>query len=165
MANSCTHRGKTLVCRHLEDSALSPLVSRDRRICHHRAPMPSPVGHTLAGVAVAWAADLVPGDRSWRAAPPTDSWYRRAGNGVTLACALIAALPDLDLLFATHRAFTHSVGAVMFVAVGAAIVARRIRRPVARVALMCAAAYASHLVLDWLAVDLYPPPGLRALWP
>ena len=30
---------------------------------------------------------------------------------------------------------------------------------------MCAAAYASHLLLDWLGVDLFPPPGLQVLWP
>jgi hypothetical protein len=33
------------------------------------------------------------------------------------------------------------------------------------VALMCAAAYATHLLLDWLGVDNYPPRGLQALWP
>src|SRR5437763_5310162 len=141
MANSCSRRGKALVRKHLEDSTLSPLVSRDRRICNHKAPMPSPFGHTLAAAAVAWAADLVPGDRSWRRVAPTESWYRRAGNGVTFTCALLAALPDLDLLLATHRAFTHSIGAVMCVAAVAATAAVRIRRPVARVTVMCAAAY------------------------
>ena len=30
---------------------------------------------------------------------------------------------------------------------------------------MCAGAYGSHLLLDWLGVDLYPPPGLQVLWP
>ena len=146
----------------LYDSALSPARSNDRRICHHRRPMPSPFGHSLAGLAVAWAADLVPGDRRWRTAPSSDSWYRRAGNGVTVACAALAMMPDLDLGFTRHRTYTHSVGAVIIVGVLVAIMARKART---RIALMCAAAYASHLLLDWLGVDLYPPFGLQALWP
>ena len=130
--------------------------------------MPSPIGHSLAGLAVAWAADLVPGDRLWRAEPATASWYRRAGNGLSATCALLAAAPDLDLLFTTHRTYTHSAGAVMVVGLCAALSsARRRARPshATRIALMCAAAYASHLLLDWLGVDLYPPLGLQALWP
>ena len=63
--------------------------SAGRRICNHTRPMPSSVGHALAGAAAAWFADLVPGDRDWRTAPPTASWYRRAGNGLTLLCALL----------------------------------------------------------------------------
>ena len=34
-----------------------------------------------------------------------------------------------------------------------------------RVASMCAAAYATHLLLDWLSVDLIMPRGIQALWP
>ena len=34
-----------------------------------------------------------------------------------------------------------------------------------RVALMCGAAYASHLLLDWLAIDRFPPLGLKVFWP
>src|SRR5689334_5388914 len=127
--------------------------------------MPSPIGHSLAGLAVAWTADLVPGDRAWRTAPPTASWYRRAGNGLTLACAILAAIPDADLLLRLHRTFSHSIGAVIVTGVAAALVAARLRLPIARVALMCAGAYGTHLVLDWLAVDRLPPYGLQALWP
>ena len=160
--------------------------------------MPSPFGHALAGLAVAWAADLLPGDRAWRAAPTTASWYRRAGNGLTAACAVLATAPDLDLAFTRHRTYTHSVGAVLLVGLIAFAIAawrtrhaeaaafapsalppsraalrrtgRRARplnatRRAVRVGLMCAAAYASHLLLDWLGVDLYPPLGLQALWP
>jgi len=127
--------------------------------------MPSSVGHALAGAAAAWTADLVPGDRAWRTAPPTASWYRRAGDGLTLACAVLAAIPDADLLFHFHRTFSHSVGAVMIAGVAAAAWAVRRRAPVLRVALMCAAAYGTHIVLDWLAADTLPPYGLQALWP
>ncbi len=125
--------------------------------------MPSPIGHALAGVATAWAADLVPGDRAWRTEP--GSWYGRAGAGLTAACAGLAAAPDLDLAFAAHRTITHSVGAVAVVGVLAAALAARAGRPIARVALMCAAAYGSHLLLDWLGADYYPPRGLQLMWP
>jgi hypothetical protein len=124
--------------------------------------MPSPFGHSLAGLTVAWAADLFPGERAWRVAPVDASWYRRAGNGLTAACALLAMAPDLDLGFTRHRTYTHSVGAVVIVGLFVYLIATRAR---ARIALMCAAAYASHLLLDWLGVDLYPPPGLQVLWP
>ena len=127
--------------------------------------MPSPIGHALAGLTAAWIADLVPGDRDWRTAPASASLYRRSGNGLTLACAVLGASPDLDLLFAAHRTVTHSVGAVAFVAIFAAASAALADRPIPRVAAMCAAAYASHLLLDWLGVDEFPPRGIQGLWP
>ena len=127
--------------------------------------MPSPIGHALAGIAVAWTADLLPGDRTWRTAPETAPWYRRAGDGLTLLCAGLGAAPDLDLAFVTHRTVTHSIGAVLLVGLVAAALAANARRPIARVALMCAAAYGSHLLLDWLGTDSYPPLGIQALWP
>jgi len=132
--------------------------------------MPSPIGHALAGVAAAWAADLVPGDRRWRTAPRSSSWYSRAGNGLTLACACLAVLPDLDLVMLpvrpqVHRTITHGIGAVVVVGLIAAAVAVNARRPATRVALMCAAAYATHLLLDWLGADRFPPYGVQLLWP
>jgi membrane-bound metal-dependent hydrolase YbcI (DUF457 family) len=127
--------------------------------------MPSPIGHALAGVAVAWTADLVSGDRNWRAAPVSGTWYQRAGGGLTLICAALGAAPDLDLAFAAHRTMTHSFTAVMAVAVVAAAIAAGAGRPIARVTLTCAAAYGSHLLLDWLGADFYPPRGLQLLWP
>ena len=126
--------------------------------------MPSPIGHALAGIAVAWTADLIPGDRAWRTVPGTGTWYQRAG-GLTGACAGLAAAPDLDLAFAGHRTVTHSIGAVVFVGVVAAALAAGARRPIARVALMCAAAFGSHLLLDWLGADYYPPRGIQLMWP
>ena len=129
--------------------------------------MPSPIGHAIAGVTAAWGADLIPGNRAWRTAPPTASWYRRAGDGLTAACAALAVAPDLDLAFSEyHRSITHSVTAVAIVGLIAAVVAARLRRPIARVAGMCAAAWATHLLLDWLGVDrLYFPYGIQLLWP
>ena len=127
--------------------------------------MPSPIGHALAGLTAAWTADLVPGDRAWRIVPASASWYERAGNGLTLACALLAAAPDVDFLFGAHRTVTHSAGAAAVVALVAAAMASRAGRPIVRVAAMCAAAYATHLLLDWLGADTFPPRGIQWLWP
>jgi membrane-bound metal-dependent hydrolase YbcI (DUF457 family) len=127
--------------------------------------MSSPVGHAIAGLAVAWGADLVPGDRKWRTAPASASWYARAGGTLTVVCAGLAASPDLDLLFHAHRTFTHSVLAAVVAGLVAGLVALRAGRPVVRVASMCAAAYGSHLLLDWIAADPAAMPGLQLLWP
>jgi membrane-bound metal-dependent hydrolase YbcI (DUF457 family) len=129
------------------------------------ARMPSPIGHALAGLAAAWAADLVPGDRAWRTAPESAPWFRRAGDGLTLTCVGLGAAADLDHLFVAHRTVTHSVGAVALVGVLAAAFAANAHRPIARITTMCAAAYTTHLLLDWLGVDMYPPRGLQMLWP
>ena len=127
--------------------------------------MPTSIGHALAGAAAAWTADLVPGDRAWRTAPASASWYRRAGNGLTLACAALAALPDGDLLVHSHRTFTHSIGAMIVVGLIAGALAAIADRPIVRVSLMCAAAVGTHVLLDYLAVDPMPPFGIQALWP
>ena len=128
--------------------------------------MASPIGHALAGLAVAWGADLVPGTRAWRTASPQASWYERAGNGLTLACAVLAAAPDLDLFFGRfHRTISHSLTAVAVVAIVAALAAARARLPVARVVIMCAGAWATHLLVDWLSADQSAPRGIQLLWP
>ena len=115
--------------------------------------MPSPIGHALAGATVAWTTDAL--------SPPA----RPTGPGLVVACMAIAAAPDLDLAFGFHRTSTHSIGMTAMVAATAAIVAAYTRAPVLRTALACAAAHGSHLLLDWLAVDRFPPYGLQALWP
>jgi membrane-bound metal-dependent hydrolase YbcI (DUF457 family) len=127
--------------------------------------VPTSIGHALAGAAAAWSVDLVPGRRAWRTAPPAASWYRRAGDGLTLVCVVLAAIPDADLLFRIHRTFSHSIGAVIVVGILAGAVAALTNRPVVRIASMCAAAYGTHLLLDWLAVDLMPPYGIQLFWP
>lgn len=127
--------------------------------------MPSPIGHVMAGIAVAWTADLIPGQRAWRVAPESASRFRRAGGGLTLICGALAVAPDLDLLFGGHRAMTHSLAAVIFVWLFAAALAANAERPIVRVSLMCAAAYGTHLLLDLLGVDRIPPHGIQILWP
>ena len=112
--------------------------------------------------------DLVPrdsGERARRASGGATPWQRKAGNGFTLLCAGLGAAPDLDLAFTAHRTMTHSLAAVIGVGLCAAVLAASLRRPVARIALTCAAAYGSHLLLDWLGTDNYPPRGIQLLWP
>jgi membrane-bound metal-dependent hydrolase YbcI (DUF457 family) len=114
------------------------------------ARMPSPIGHMLAGVGVAWTAEAV----TRRALPPR----------TVVTCAILAALPDADLLGpGMHRTATHSLTAVLTVFIVAAVVTGQVTRW--RTAMLCAAAYASHLLLDWLGVDNFPPRGIQLLWP
>jgi membrane-bound metal-dependent hydrolase YbcI (DUF457 family) len=152
--------------------------------------MPSPLGHALAGVAAAWAADLIPGRRVWRRAiPPAPVFTGGVGAGsvLTLTAAALGTAPDLDLFLAQHRAITHSLGAAAVVFIVAAIVTGQVTKRaqrsqgqeqsgelqsknsgtahVLRVAAVCAAAYASHLLLDWLAIDRRAPYGLQMWWP
>lgn len=120
--------------------------------------MPSPIGHALGGVAVAWMADLLP-NRPTTGRP-------LANSSLTLTCAGLAALPDLDLLLPiAHRTVTHSLGAVLTVGLVMIIAAAVTGKVTRRIALTCMAAYASHLLLDWLQADPTPPYGLQALWP
>jgi membrane-bound metal-dependent hydrolase YbcI (DUF457 family) len=128
--------------------------------------MASPVGHALAGIAVAWGADLLPGSRAGRTAAGSAPWYQRAGSGLTLACTVLAAAPDLDLLITgLHRTVTHSFLSVAVVALLAAIAAAGTGQRAARVAMMCALAWASHIGVDWVSADSSNPRGLQILWP
>jgi inner membrane protein len=112
--------------------------------------MPSPIGHVLGGVAVVWAADLVE--------------RRPSSDRLILAGALLAAAPDLDLLWpGAHRTATHSLTAVVIVMIIAAAVTGRVTRW--RTTVVCGAAYASHLLLDWLGADNFPPRGIQLWWP
>lgn len=73
---------------------------------------------------------------------------------------MIACSPDLDLLVGNHSAQTHSVGALIVVVM---VLFVWTRNP--PFALAGAAAYASHLLFDWLGRDTSPPLGIMALWP
>ena len=104
--------------------------------------MPSPVGHALGGLALAW--HLVP----------------RGNRHAALVLAGIAIAPDLDLLVGDHRGISHSVGAAAVAGLIALAVTRNWRW-----ALASAIAYASHVLFDWLSNDTRPPIGVMALWP
>ena len=127
--------------------------------------MPSPAGHLIAGVAVAWAAEAIAPLRPRGLDAGRPSAAAAIVTPLVLACAALALAPDLDILLASHRTYTHSVGAVAFVAVLAASVAKALGAPVIRTGLACAAAAGSHVVLDWLGRDTSTPRGLMALWP
>ena len=116
--------------------------------------MPSPIGHALGGVAVAWA--VVP----------------RRNLSAALVLAATALAPDLDLLVGDHRGISHSLGA----AVGAGAVAWCAAtvggaragsgsQAAARWGGAAGLAWASHVFLDWLSNDTRPPIGVMALWP
>ena len=120
--------------------------------------MPSPIGHSLAGLALGRVL-----------APDTGSGSRRF-----LLLAVIAAnAPDLDILAgaaagrinAFHPSESHSLAAVAVVAAIAAVTLGRRWGLPGRVAAVAACAYASHIGLDYIC----GPPGrvlnLPLLWP
>jgi inner membrane protein len=110
------------------------------------------MGHAIGGAAVGWLV-------SRRHA--ADSKPRAAVSRSTLFAALGVA-PDLDLLFGTHSTYSHSVGAA---GLAGLIALTASRTHDLRFALACAAAWASHILLDWLGADSTPPLGIMALWP
>ena len=121
-------------------------------------PMPSPLGHALAGLTVGWLAD--------RAPQPSGSRLREALSPVALWCAALAVLPDADLVFDWHRFGTHSLTATALIFIVAMVVTGKVtRRPAWRLALALAAAQGTHLLLDWLAMDPNPPSGIQLFWP
>ena len=114
--------------------------------------MPSPIGHVLAGVSAAWAGDAI--DR------------RRSPTRLVMISAVLAAIADVDLLLPRyHRSITHSLVAVVFVLIVSALVTGEVSVRHPRAVLICTAAYASHLLLDWLGADTLRPYGLQMLWP
>jgi hypothetical protein len=129
--------------------------------------MPSPVGHALAGAAIAWSLDR----RSETVdGTPTASRFRAEPSHpqvIAWTCAALAVAPDLDLLGPwPHRTVTHSVLAVALVAIVSTIVTAKVTGRVHwRVVLLCTAAYGSHLLLDWVSEDTRLPRGLQLLWP
>lgn len=126
--------------------------------------MPTPIGHALGGVAagclVVAASRFRPGRRRPR---ELERFLARIGPWRGLAgIACLAMLPDVDLLLGIHSGATHSVGA-MLIAAAVAGAWTRTARPY--VALAAAAAYSSHVLLDWLGTDPSAPRGVMALWP
>jgi membrane-bound metal-dependent hydrolase YbcI (DUF457 family) len=117
--------------------------------------MPSPVGHAVAGLIVALASEKKsPGPADQR------TW-------LFFVCMFLAALPDIDYLYPPmHRGPTHSMGATVIVLlIAAGVTAWTTGRIRWRVAVVCALAYFSHIVMDWLGADPTANPGVMALWP
>jgi inner membrane protein len=121
--------------------------------------MPSPVGHSLAGLAIYRIAPGVPGLAPWRLL----GVYVFAANA-----------PDLDfvpgLLMGNpnrfHHGVSHSVGFALLFAIVAALVLRwREREWRWRHFLVFLGLYLSHLALDYLSEDTSAPRGLPMFWP
>lgn len=138
---------------------LSPLDAALAESAMMSASMPSPIGHTLAGLAVGWLSEPAP--------PATGSGLRDSLTPLVLWCALVAAIPDADLLIPHfHRTATHSVTAtVLLLIMVVAVTGKVTRHPAWTLALTLGAAHGTHLLLDWLGTDHFPPPGLQMLWP
>jgi membrane-bound metal-dependent hydrolase YbcI (DUF457 family) len=117
--------------------------------------VPSPLGHALGGVICALALS---GDT------PLPLGTRRAllRDPGLRAGVLAAVLPDLDFLWGRHNMETHSLGAALVA--GLAVLALTHGRRL-WIALIVAAAWASHVLFDWLGSDDTPPLGVMALWP
>ena len=114
--------------------------------------MPTPIGHALGGIAA--GAFIVR-----RSTADVSLGGRRVP--IVLLFALLGMLPDIDFVVGGHRHATHSVVSAGVVGLLAVSVARG--RPL--VWLASAAAYATHVLLDWLGTDTVAPLGIMALWP
>lgn len=126
--------------------------------------MALPIAHAAAGYLVHRAARRVPG----RGGSSAGAWRRAA------LFMLVGNLPDFDFLIGfvvgrpglLHRGVSHTVVAAVAFGVLAGLVARARRREAfLPTTLAFAAAYGSHLLLDWLTVDARPPEGAQFLWP
>jgi inner membrane protein len=117
----------------------------------------SPLGHALVGYAIG----RLPSDAHARA-----RW-------LAPACALLAVAPDLDFVpgwiagtpALYHQGASHSVTAALFAAAVCAPLIARARGDLLRCFGWLFAAYASHLLIDWLGADARPPLGIPLFWP
>ncbi len=124
--------------------------------------MPSPVGHSLLGLALAAGFVL-----------PRATFVRR--HLPELSLLLVAAnLPDVDYvpgllageLNKYHHLHTHTLGWVVATSLVLWWVWKRIRPEAdVKILLLLFAAGSSHLVADLLTADTRAPYGIMALWP
>ena len=124
--------------------------------------MPTPLGHALAGVAAGCLIAGASNPRNTRLPALASAWCRALTDRRVVAFGVLGMLPDVDFLFGIHSAQTHSVGATAVVALFVAVVWPRMGP---RLALAAAAAYGTHVLLDWLGSDTTAPLGVMALWP
>ncbi|MBI2437406.1 MAG: metal-dependent hydrolase [Lentisphaerae bacterium] len=131
--------------------------------------MPSPLAHSLIGLAIGLARFLP----RYRLVPELCGRLRSLRRELLL-CVLLANAPDLDYFFGVfqgnlnryHQTVTHTL--VWIVAVALAIWAYGWlrKRPAPALSLgLVLALLGSHLLADWLTVDFSPPIGLMLAWP
>lgn len=134
--------------------------------------MPSPIGHSLAAIASGWGFGR-PG---------------AAGRELLLQSAVLSVIgvaPDLDLLWGRHSMETHSIGAALIAGVAAFVLARTLDvrtstggsygpsrfvrtlgvRTNLGAALLVAAVWFVHPLMDALGEDSSAPFGVMLLWP
>ncbi len=129
--------------------------------------MPSPVGHSIIGLALGLAWRL-PGGQTWRDLARA-AWSQR---GWLLLCVVLANAPDVDFLFglargnlnAWHQQATHTL-AWTVLAAGLVWLLLRRRSVTLRDFLFILALPLSHLLADLLCADTSPPVGLPLAWP
>ena len=114
--------------------------------------MPSPIGHSLAGLAVGWATN--------RAGRPLRPLVLQS---VTLAALSVA--PDLDLLWDRHSRETHSIGAALIIASLAAWRRWPIGATRPRIFLAALLVWLTHPLMDSFSIDNAPPVGVMLWWP
>ena len=120
--------------------------------------MPTPIGHSLAGLTVQLASGKGPARHQITSA---------------LLVVIVASLPDLDFIpgylsnepRAFHWGPTHSLFAAVVVGCAFGCFARYQRRSFTPVFLLMTAVYASHLLLDCLLGPGAPSIGLQVFWP
>ena len=77
--------------------------------------MPSPIGHSLAGLAIGLAIEPV--------LPASATTTTRYLSKFALMGALVAAMPDTDLVYSEiHRGVSHSIGASILLMIIAGVV-------------------------------------------
>jgi inner membrane protein len=121
--------------------------------------MATPIGHAVAGYAIySISPHGAHGRGSWRLA---------------LLCIFMAVAPDLDVLpgllqgkpVLFHGGITHSLGTGLVLSLLVAGICRFSGRTVVSVFSLCLAAYASHLLLDFVGPDGREPYGIPLFWP
>lgn len=122
--------------------------------------MPSPIGHALGGLIIAFAAAPA------RQRRHEDGQILRAVRGLRSQdafitwCVVAACLPDVDFAWGRHNMETHSIGFALLLGVAILAWTRS-----TRMAIACAVAAGTHVLFDWLGSDDSPPLGVMALWP
>jgi membrane-bound metal-dependent hydrolase YbcI (DUF457 family) len=121
--------------------------------------MPTPVAHSLAGLAVHFISPALRGRQRWLAG---------------MVVVALANLPDIDFIpgylvgepRAYHWGPTHSLLAALMAGVMAGTIARRHKQRFTPWFAVAATAYASHVLLDLLLGPGAPQSvGLQVLWP
>lgn len=120
--------------------------------------MATPLGHSLAGYAIASFSTGSQGRDRWQ---------------LTALCMLMAVAPDLDLLpgllqgklVLYHGSISHSLGAGLLASLALAGLFKLRGRSFRAQFGWFFGAYASHLILDFFGPDGRPPYGIPLFWP